>query len=148
MEQHDSRQRVTDFELGESIGVKDHLIVIKKPKNRPNWMSQDRYDAAVPSLTVREVKVGGKVLITTLNCPKYAHKNELRKLYTKRWNIELDIRDIKTTMGMNILSCKTPDMVVKEVWVYLLAYNLIRLLIREISALNIVYSYGKAGYSH
>lgn len=131
MEQHGSRQRVTDFEQGKSIGKKDHLIVISKPKNRPNWMSQERYDAAASSLTFREVKVAGKILITTLNCSKYAHKSELRKLYSQRWSIELDIRDIKTTMGMNILSCKTPDMVIKEIWIYLLAYNLIRLLMAQ-----------------
>lgn len=131
MEQHGSRQRVVDFSLGKSIGEQDHLIVIHKPKTCPSWMSQKRYDASPSSLTVREVKVSGKTLITTMNCPNYAHKNELKELYRQRWNIELDIRDIKTTMGMNILSCKTPDMVIKEIWVYLLAYNLIRLLMAQ-----------------
>lgn len=131
MEQHGSRQKVVDFDLGKSMGEKDHLIVIHKPKTCPSWMSQQRYDTSPSSLTVREVKVSGKVLVTTMNCPNYAHKNELKKLYRQRWNIELDIRDIKTTMGMNILGCKTPDMVIKEIWVYLLAYNLIRLLMAQ-----------------
>jgi hypothetical protein len=49
----------------------------------------------------------------------------------QRWQVELDIRNIKQTMGMDNLSCKTPDMAVKEIWVYLLAYNLIRLMMAQ-----------------
>ncbi len=63
--------------------------------------------------------------------PKVATKNELKLLYKTRWNVELDIRDIKSTMGMGVLSCKTADMVIKEIWVYLLAYNLIRLVMTQ-----------------
>jgi hypothetical protein len=75
--------------------------------------------------------VGGKILITTLRCPKFASKKELKELYKSRWNVELDIRDIKETMGVNILSCKTPDMALKEIWIHLLAYNLIRLMMAQ-----------------
>jgi hypothetical protein len=128
MEQQGSRKRSTDFRLGKKLGKKDHLITITKPKIRPEWMSEEMYKAAPSSLQVREFKVNGKILITTLNCPKYASKDELKVLYKSRWHVELDIRNIKDTMGMNILSCKTPDMIIKEIWVYLLAYNLIRLL--------------------
>jgi len=64
-------------------------------------------------------------------CPKTAPKSELKKLYKSRWNVELDLRDIKQTLGMNILSCKSPEMIIKEIWVYLLAYNLIRLLMLQ-----------------
>jgi len=77
---------------------------------------------------VRELKAGGKIMVTTMICPKTVCKSELKALYKQRWDVELDIRHIKETMGMNILSCKTPEMVLKEIWVYLLAYNLIRLL--------------------
>ena len=90
-------------------------------------MKESDFSALPESLTVRELKVGNKILITSLACPKQYHKNELKLLYRKRWNIELDIRDIKTTLGMEKLSCKTPDMNEKEMWVYFLAYNLIRL---------------------
>ena len=128
MEQHGSRKRSTDFRRGLKLGQRDHLIDIVKPKSRPGWMTLARYNALPDSLTVRECKTGGKVLITTLNCPKETPKSDLKALYKNRWNVELDIRNIKTTMGMEILSCKTPDMVVKEIWVYLLAYNLIRLM--------------------
>ena len=69
--------------------------------------------------------------MTTLNCAKKVPKNELKLLYKSRWNVELDIRNIKTTMGMETLSCKTPEMVIKEIWVHLLAYNLIRFLMLQ-----------------
>lgn len=128
MEQHGSRRRSTDFRRGQRLGQRDHLLVIDKPKIRPGWMSEAQYIAAPASITVRECKVAGKIMVTTMSCPKTAPKAALKALYKSRWNVELDIRHIKDTMGMNILSCKTPDMVIKEIWVYLLAYNLIRLM--------------------
>jgi len=60
--------------------------------------------------------------------PGEVHKNELNGLYKQRWRVEVDIRNIKTTMKMDVLRCRTPDAVEKEIWVHLLAYNLIRLL--------------------
>lgn len=130
-EQHGSRKRSTDFRRGKKLGGKDHLIVIKRPKSAPAWMSQEMFDTMPETLTVRELNVKGKILITTLCCPVTATKEDLKNLYKSRWNIELDIRHIKTTMGMDALSCLTPDMAEKEIWVYLLAYNLIRLIMIE-----------------
>lgn len=66
--------------------------------------------------------------MTTLLCPRSAPKRALKALYRSRWQVELDIRHIKTTLGMDRLSCKTPETAEKEIWVYLLAYNLIRML--------------------
>ena len=94
-------------------------------------MSETAYQMAPASITVREFKASGKIMVTTLACPRTAGKAALKALYKQRWAVELDIRHIKDTMGMNILSCKTPDMVRKEIWVYLLAYNLIRLLMAQ-----------------
>uniref|UniRef100_UPI00248D8E99 transposase n=1 Tax=Parendozoicomonas sp. Alg238-R29 TaxID=2993446 RepID=UPI00248D8E99 len=68
-------------------------------------------------------------------CPKIAPKGELKKLYKKRWQIEVDFRDIKTTMGMEPLSCQSPEMIEKEIWVYFLSYNLIRLLMLQAALL-------------
>lgn len=131
MEQMGARKRVTDFRRGKSLGQRDHLIEIKKPKKKPDWMSATAYQAAPEIITVREIKAGGKIMVTTMTCPKTASKADLKALYKQRWEVELDIRHIKETMGMNILSCKTPEMVLKEIWVYLLAYNLIRLLMTQ-----------------
>ena len=128
-EQHGARR--TDFRRGHSLGKRDHLIKLNKPEKKPAWMSQEDFDQAPNSLTVRELRAGGKVLVTTLLCPKETRKNALKKLYKSRWHVELDLRNIKTTLGMDIVSCCTPEMVKKEIWTYLLAYNLIRLLMAQ-----------------
>lgn len=127
-EQHGSRKRSTDFRRGKKLGSKDHLIRLQRPQYPPAWMSQEQFDSMPHSLRVRELNVNGRVLVTTLCCPKTVTKQALKQLYKSRWHIELDIRHIKTTMGMDTLSCHSPDMAEKEIWVYLLAYNLIRLV--------------------
>ncbi len=86
-------------------------------------------------LKVRELHAGGKILVTTLLCSKSTSKAALKALYRNRWQVELDIRNIKTTLGMETLSCRTPEMAEKELWVYLLAYNLIRLLMAQAALL-------------
>ena len=134
-EQHGSRQRTTDFRRGQRLGVRDHLIVLSKPVIKPDWMSQADYEQAPQSLTVRELRTGGKTLVTTLTCPKHTSKAALRSLYRSRWHVELDLRNIKSTLGMERLSCQTPAMAIKEIWVYLLAYNLIRLMMAQAALL-------------
>lgn len=134
-EQNGARKRTVDFRKGKKLGREDHLICLKKPVQRPHWMSVDQYEAEPDELTIREVRVNGKVLITTLTEPADTARSELKALYKSRWNVELDIRNIKTTMGMETLSCKTPDMVEKEMWVYFLAYNLIRLIMAQSATL-------------
>ena len=130
-EQFGARKRVADFRKGKRLGPKDHLVELAKPKRKPDWMTQEHYDAAPEHLTIRELKVIGKLIITTLLSSKAFPKNELNALYKKRWHVEVDFRNIKTTLGMETLSCKTPEMAEKEMWVYLLAYNLIRLLMAQ-----------------
>ena len=130
-EQHGSRQRTTDFRLGRRLGVRDHLIVLHKPLIKPDWMSQADYEQAPETVTVRELRARGKTLVTTLLCPKQTDKAALKSLYQSRWHVELDLRNIKTTLGMERLSCMTPAMAIKEIWIYLLAYNLIRLMMAQ-----------------
>lgn len=134
-EQHGSRQRTTDFRRGQRLGARDHLIVLPKPLLKPDWMSQADYDRAPQSLKVRELRTGGKTLVTTFTCPKHTTKTALKSLYRSRWHVELDLRNIKTTLGMEQLSCQTPAMAIKEIWVYLLAYNLIRLMMAQAALL-------------
>ncbi len=66
-----------------------------------------------------------------MSCPKAYKKGTLNALHKDRWHEELDFRYIKTTLGMDVLSCRTPEMIKKEIWVYLLAYNLIRTLMAQ-----------------
>lgn len=133
-EQYGARKRSTDFRRGKRLGPRDHLIVLNKPTTKPDWMLQAHYEHAPETLEVREVRTGGKILVTTLLCAQQTAKSELRALYRSRWHIELDLRNIKTTLGMNTLSCMTPAMALKELWVYLLAYNLIRWMMAQAAA--------------
>ncbi len=127
-EQHGSRR--SDFRRGQSLGVRDHLVEWRKPA-RPSWMTPEQYVAIPSALSLREVGVDGRILVTTLVEPGEVHKKELSLLYKRRWQVELDIRNIKTTMKMDVLRCKAPDAVEKEIWVHLLAYNLIRLIMAQ-----------------
>ena len=128
-EQHGAR--ITDFRRGQQLGKRDHLVCWSKPTSRPQWMTQEHYETFPDELSVREVKVDGQILVTTMLDHRRVRKAELSRLYGLRWNVELDLRNIKTTLGMDVLSCQTPQMNEKEMWVHLLAYNLIRLLMAQ-----------------
>lgn len=128
-EQHGGR--ITDFRRGQALGKHDHRVNWRKPQERPQWMTLQQHRAFPKELTVREVKVGGRVLVTTMLDAHQVHKTELSELYARRWQVELDLRNIKTTLGVNVLRCLTPQMVAKELWVCLLAYNVVRLLMAQ-----------------
>jgi hypothetical protein len=127
-EQHGARD--TDFRTGEKLGSRDHVVMWSKPQ-RPKWMTVEEYESYPQELTVRETKVRSKVLVTSFLKPREVSKRDLGKLFLDRWNVELDLRNIKVTLGMGRLSCRTPEMCEKELEVYMLAYNLIRLLMAE-----------------
>jgi hypothetical protein len=91
-EQQGARRRSTDFRRGSRLGERDHLITLTKPTLKPHWMSQQDYAQAPDQLTVRELATGGKVLVTTLLCPKDTPKAALKALYRERWQVELDLR--------------------------------------------------------
>ena len=129
-------QRKPDFRLGQQLGPRDHLVTWKKPKRKPGWISQEDYDAMPDEILIREFAVGGKVYVTTLLAPKSYHKKELAGLYLQRWSVELDLRSIKTHMKMDMLRCKTPGRVQKEIAVHLLAYNLVRASIARAAAIK------------
>ena len=122
--------RITDFRHGRQLGVRDHIVSWKRPP-RPRWMTPEQYASCPDELTVREIKTDGRVLVTTMLDPRKTRKRDLSDLYMQRWHVELDFRNIKTTLGVDVLKCLTPQMVEKELWVNLLAYNLIRLLMAQ-----------------
>jgi hypothetical protein len=131
-EQHGARN--TDFRTGEKLGRRDHVVKWSKPKATPAWMTLAEYENYPQELTVRETQIRKKVLVTSFLKPRAVSKRDLGKLFLQRWNAELDLRNIKETLGMGRLSCKTPQMCDKELGVYMLAYNLIRLLMAEAAA--------------
>lgn len=129
------QKRKIDFRRGRRLGHDDHLIELKKPKQRPEWMDQAAYDLLPQTLSVRELRlqvhqrgfrVRTLVLVTTLLDVQLYNKQELARAFRFRWLMELDLRSIKQTMHMSVLRCKTPAMVSKEIWMHMLAYNLIR----------------------
>jgi len=123
--------RITDFRRGQSLGPRDHIVRWPKPATRPEWMTPEQYAQLPDELALREVKVAHQVLVTTMADPRRVSKRDLSALYARRWNVELDLRNLKTTTGMDVLSCQTPQMNDKQLWVHLLAYNVIRLLMAQ-----------------
>lgn len=121
------------------LGPGDWLLRLPKPQ-RPSWMDHASYRNIPDELLVREVSFRVRVrgwrvreltLVTTL-CDAEAYTlEELARVYHARWQAEVDLRSIKITMQMDVLRCKTPDMVRKEIWMHLLAYNLIRTVMAE-----------------
>ena len=112
------RQRSTvksDFRRGKHLGAKDHIISNKKPKKKPVWMSEDDFAVLPDEITIREFSVKGIVYVTTLTNAKVYPKKALAELYQQRWHVELDFRIIKTYMGMEMLRCKSAEMVKKVV---------------------------------
>lgn len=127
-------RRLHDFRRGKRLGRADHIVQWQRPQ-RPEWMDEQTYARIPKQLSVREVRIHGWVLVTTLLDPSTAPRTELDRLYRSRWNIEVDLRSIKAVMGMDILRCKTPDMVKKEVAVHLLAYTLARAVMAQAASL-------------
>jgi len=134
----DGRRRV-DFRSGQWLGPQDHVVCWHKPQ-RPGWMTKDLYDRLPQTLSVREVRVpvrqrGFRVksllLATTLLNADLYRKQDLAEGYRRRWLVELDLRSIKVVLQMEVLRCKSPAMVRKEIWMHLLAYNLIRRVMTE-----------------
>lgn len=123
-------QRHYDFRTGDRLGKHDHIAGWKKPK-KPTWMSQEQYDAYPNLMQVREFKVSGNVYVTTFLDAENYPKRDLAKIYCRRWDIEINLRSIKSIMAMDMLSCKTPAMVRKEIGIHFLAYNCIRLIMAE-----------------
>ena len=115
-----------DFRRGQRLGAKDHVVEWRKPKSKPVWMTLEDYANLPSSLMVREFSVNGLVYVTTLLNAKHYPKTAIAMFYKQRWHIELDLRAIKTHMGMELLRCKTPEMVQKEIAVHFLAYNIMR----------------------
>lgn len=126
-------RRRTDFRRGTPLGKRDHRVCWQRPP-RPAWMAEELYAQMPAQITVREAKVGQWVLVSTLTDAQQVTKRELNALYVQRWHIELDLRAIKTVMGMDMLRCQSPQMVEKEVGAFLLAYNLIRAAMAQAAA--------------
>jgi hypothetical protein len=129
--------RPADLRKGKRLGKSDRLFVWRKPWQRPAYLPKALWKAIPEQLSVRVLRFSLRVpgfrvrsvtLVTTLVDPEKYPAEELACLYAERWRVELWFRDIKTSMGMEVLRCKTPKMVHKELEMFFIAYNLIRCL--------------------
>ena len=132
------QRRTVGIKPVKTLGKGDRLIKWLKMKPCPKWLTKDQWTAVPAQLLVREitftVDVPGFrsetiVIATTLLDSRQFPKQAFVELYRRRWMVELFLRDIKTTMGMAVLRCKTPAMVEKELAMYMVAYNLVRALV-------------------
>jgi IS4 transposase len=135
-------KRQADFRRGRRLGPGDHVVRWLKPR-KPRTIDQATYDLLPECLTVRETRVRVEqagfrsraiIVVTTLLDADVFTDDDLARLYRARWHAELDLRSLKRTMQMDVLRCKTPDLVRKEIWTHLLAYNLIRTVMAQAAA--------------
>jgi hypothetical protein len=135
---HASRNK--DFRQGIYLGRNERLVTWAKPTHKPANLTPEQWEALPATLTLRLVRfrvptANGRckkiTLVTTLTAPKLWPLKLLAALFARRWKIELHLDDIKTTLGMNMLSCLSPAMIHKELEMHLIAYNLIRSLMTE-----------------
>ena len=124
------------------LGRWDQLVEYTKPKSKPTWMDAAAYAALPATLLLREVRYltlqrGHRTrvitLVTTLLDPDTYPAADLTELYLSRWQIEVNFRHLKTTMGMEVLHCQTVAGVTKELYMFAVAYNLVRLVMLEAS---------------
>jgi len=129
---HASRNQ--DFRVGQRYGRGERLMLWQRPP-RPEWLDEEAYQSLPRSLSVREILVrvvepGRRtrrliVATTLLDRGRYS-REAVAALYGARWQVELDIRSLKSYLGLGELRCQSPEMVAKELWGGVLAYNLVR----------------------
>ena len=116
------------------LGQSDQIVEQFRPRSRPKWMSRSRFEELPESLHVRELayRIGAPgyrtreiILVTTLLDPAAYPAEELARLYLRRWQVEVNLRNLKITMGMDVLRCKTREGVLKEMHMFAIAYNLV-----------------------
>jgi hypothetical protein len=133
------QRRASDYRRGRRLGKEDHVVTWGRPA-RPDWMDEATYETIPEEMEVRVVRIRVAIrgfrtrvldVVTTLLDADTHTKKDLGDLYRRRWEAELHLRSIKVVLGLDVLRCKTPAMVRKELWMGLLGYNVIRGLMTE-----------------
>tara|TARA_B100000945_G_scaffold96685_1_gene75606 strand:- start:2 stop:931 length:930 start_codon:yes stop_codon:yes gene_type:complete len=136
-------RRKVGWRKGRKLGRRDRLVCWQRPPRQSSVFNEIEWLALPKELTLRilriEVKVAGfrtkhLTLVTTLLDPQSHSAQELGDLYFCRWLVEVFFRDIKQTLAMDILRCKSPEMIHKELVMHAIAYNLIRAIMVDIAA--------------
>jgi hypothetical protein len=133
------QRRLSDYRRGRRLGKEDHVVTWARPA-RPDWMDEATYATVPEEMEVRVVRIrvairGSRTrvldVVTTLLDAYIYTKKDLGNLYRRRWEAELHLRSIKVVLGLDVLRCRTPEMVRKELWMGLLGYNVIRAAMAE-----------------
>ena len=140
------QSRKVDFRQGRQLGRYDHVVTWHKPKyDAKRYDSKAEWDALPDTMEIRETRITVRrkgflprtvVIVTTLLDDSIYSAKDLMELFAMRWHCELDLRSIKRSLGMHHLRCKTPEMIRKEMWTHLLAYNLIRVRMAQAGAVH------------
>ncbi len=136
--------RPVDFRKGKRLGKKDRLLTWTKPRLKPKGFTIRQWNKIPHTLQLRMLQIHidvpgfrsqSVVVITTLTDPVAYPAEQIAELYLRRWSVELFFRDIKITLGMDILRCHSPVMVRKEIILHAIAYNLVRAIMQQSAAL-------------
>lgn len=140
------QSRKHDFRRGRRLGRDDHVVTWKKPRyDKSRFDSREQWAALPETMEMREIRIVLRrkgyqtrviIVVTTLLDAEVYTKTDVMQLFAQRWHCELDLRSIKCSLGMKELKCKTPEMVRKELWMHLLAYNLIRTRMAQAAAIH------------
>jgi len=129
-------------EIIRHLGPGDRIVAWERPRQSPDWIEKEEWESFPDTLQVREITYSVAIpgfrtrnieVVTTL-LDESIPPADFAGLYRKRWTAELFLRDIKITMGMDMLKCKTPDMIDKEFQAFILAYNIVRKLMAEVAS--------------
>jgi hypothetical protein len=122
------------------LGREDQVVEYFKPRERPEWLTAEQYEALPGSVLVRElrfrVRIPGRrtrvvtVVTTLLDAERYPAK-ALAELYGRRWQVEVNLRHLKRTLGLDVLRCQTFAGVMKELLMFVVVYNLVRRVMAE-----------------
>jgi len=137
--------RSHEFRQGKRLGPYDRLVSWKKPQSQARTATKKLWRSLPDQITLRLIcfpvslpgfRTRKLILVTTLLDPLVYPAAELAGLYLRRWRVELFLRDIKTTLQLDVLSCKSPHMLYRELLMHLIAYNLIRCLMVEAGSIH------------
>jgi Transposase DDE domain len=128
-----------------ALGFHDQLVTWFKPKTRPSWLARETLAALPEALVLREVRYHlGRpgfrtrqiTLVTTLLDANVYCVADLAELYRLRWQVETSLAHLKTTMQMDALHCKTVPGVLKELTIFAIVYNLVRMVMCQSAGLQ------------
>jgi hypothetical protein len=142
MRLHQSRHRKLDWRKGGKLGANERLVIWEKPRYQPagSTLNPEDWKALPETLALRYIRLGYEdrngckrmlVVATTLLDPVEYEACDVADLYARRWDIELKLRDLKTTLSMERLGVRTPGMAHRTLWMMVIAYNLLRGLMQR-----------------